>query len=69
MPFPTQDDKPEEIPENRHRKFAAVALEPTGFNNAVNMIGKEGWPAEEDVIFDEKKKYMKTAIYEIIQQW
>ena len=57
LPYPTEEDKPEENPEHRHRKFAAIALEATGYNNAVNMIGKEGWPTAEEVFYSPKEKY------------
>lgn len=57
LPYPTEEDKPEENPEHRHRKFAAIALEATGYNNAVNMIGKEGWPKDEEVFYTPAKKY------------
>ena len=66
LPYPTEEDKPEENPEHRHRKFAAIALEATGYNNAVNMIGKEGWPTAEEVFYSPEKKYKKAAVYEII---
>ena len=63
LQYPQESDKPDENPADRHRKFAAIALEPTGFNNAVNMIGKEGWPTEDQVFYSPKKMYRHAAVF------
>ena len=36
--------------ENRFDQYAAIALETTGFNDAVNKLGTIGWPEEHQVL-------------------
>jgi len=44
-----QNSKDKDFADGNHSQHAAICLETTQFNNAVNMIGQDSWPKEEDV--------------------
>ena len=53
--IPSSQDK--DFNDGNHSQHAAICLETTQFNNAINMIGKDGWPTDEEVYLTAGKTY------------
>lgn len=53
----------DEDPESRHQQHAAVCLETCMLNNAVNNLGKQGWPDENQVLLSPGQKYRHAALH------
>ena len=63
LPKPKKDDDGD-----KHIQHAAICLETTQFNNAVNMIGKEGWPKEEQVFLMADKPYKHATLHKFYEK-
>ena len=55
-------------PADHHTQYSSICLETTNFNNAVNFIGKEGWPEEKHVLFRAGETYQQATLHEFIQK-
>ena len=51
-----------------HTQYSAICLETTQFNNAMNMIGTEGWPKEEQVLYKAGETYKHATLHEFLQK-